>query len=64
MHRKYRYLVYPDCCPVYTNQLLMLVKMNFLQHVLHRFILFFHCSRVSEMYRDILIADVQHYTFQ
>lgn len=63
--------VYLDCRPkkihhlqVYTNQPLMPIITNFLQHVLHRFLLLIQCSRVSKGYRSILEVIVQQYTFQ
>lgn len=48
----------------YTNELLILIIMNFLQYILYRFILLIQFSRVSNGHRGVLIAVVQQYTFQ
>ena len=49
---------------VNTNIPLMLIIPNFLQHVLHHFILFLQRSRVSEGYRGKPVVVVQQNTFQ
>ena len=43
---------------VNTNKLHLLIIANFLQHILHRFILLLQCSRVSDGYRGKMVAVV------
>ena len=46
------------------NKPLILIITNFLQHILHRFILLLRCSRVSDGYRRRLVAVMLRNTFQ
>ena len=49
---------------VNTNKPLMLIITNFLQHILHCFILLLQCSQVSKGYRGKLVAIVKQNIFQ